>query len=96
LRGDDRSDTGFVEQLRCERADVAEDLCLALCGLCGCCLDPTCSSTPSSGEDLLVVGSRGNGGFTEPLLGSVSRYCAHHDRCPVVIVRARAAAPTFG
>lgn len=37
--------------------------------------------------DLLVVGSRGHGGFTEALLGSVSQDCVHHATCPVVIVR---------
>jgi nucleotide-binding universal stress UspA family protein len=37
--------------------------------------------------DLLVVGSRGRGGFTGTLLGSVSLHCVTHAACPVVVVR---------
>lgn len=38
--------------------------------------------------DLLVVGRSGSGGFTEVLLGSVSRGVLHHAPCPVMIVPA--------
>ncbi|HEY3908093.1 MAG TPA: universal stress protein [Streptosporangiaceae bacterium] len=47
----------------------------------------------SADADLLVVGSRGHGTFTDALIGSVSQNCAHHAKCPVVIVRGGNSAP---
>jgi nucleotide-binding universal stress UspA family protein len=49
--------------------------------------DPTAVLEEASREaQLVVLGTRGRGGFTGLLLGSVSSRALHHSQCPVVVV----------
>ncbi|GAA2287420.1 universal stress protein [Nonomuraea roseoviolacea subsp. roseoviolacea] len=47
--------------------------------------------TASASADLVVVGSRGMGGFASAVLGSVSHGVLHHVTCPIAVVRPRGA-----
>jgi len=42
----------------------------------------------AKGADMLVIGSRGTGGFARLVLGSVAIQVSHHADCPILIVPA--------
>jgi len=49
--------------------------------------DALCEAVKKMGADFLVIGSHGYGTLKRTFLGSVSDYCAHHAKCPVMIIK---------
>lgn len=62
-----------LEGVRIERMAIIGNVARELCGL-------------AEGADLLVVGSRGLGGFRGLLVGSVTQQVVAHSPCPILVV----------
>ena len=67
-----------------EQADRSPDVVITTEAVEGHPAEVLLGATESA--DLLVVGSRGHGGFVGALLGSVSQHVVTHSHCPVVVV----------
>ncbi|GLJ09364.1 hypothetical protein SUGI_0107440 [Cryptomeria japonica] len=52
-----------------------------------------CEAAEKLNVNLLIVGSRGYGAIRRAVIGSVSNYCAHHAKCPVLIVKRQTQKP---
>ncbi|KAJ7537974.1 hypothetical protein O6H91_11G030100 [Diphasiastrum complanatum] len=49
--------------------------------------DLICETVEKEHADLLILGSHGYGAIKRAFLGSVSDYCAHRSKCPVLVVK---------
>lgn len=78
-------DAGLVLQKAAESAPATAGLDVEWLGVPGNPAEVLIEA--SKGASLLVVGSRGLGGFMGLLMGSVSSQCVHHAHCPVLVVR---------
>jgi nucleotide-binding universal stress UspA family protein len=73
---------GLVDQVAREVAETLPEITVSV--VMG---DPAEELVNASRDaDILVVGSRGSGGFARLLMGSVSSQVTHHAVCPVVII----------
>jgi nucleotide-binding universal stress UspA family protein len=73
---------GLTTLLQATRGEHADVHLLSVSGSAGPAL-----VDQAAGADLLVVASRGRGGFRGLLLGSVALHCVLHAPCPVLVVR---------
>ena len=73
---------GLVDQVAREIAETAPEITVSVA--LGDAAEELVNA--SRDADMLAVGSRGSGGFTRLLMGSVSSQVTHHAACPVVII----------
>ncbi|GAB3979497.1 hypothetical protein GCM10029978_075030 [Actinoallomurus acanthiterrae] len=70
-----------------EKAVVGHEVSIKVRAIAGVAAEELLNA--SEDADMLVVGSRGHGGFARLLLGSVSSQCVHHAGCPIVVIPSR-------
>jgi nucleotide-binding universal stress UspA family protein len=75
-----------VDKVLAELDEASRPASVTVRGVAGLPADELLSS--AAGADMIVLGSRGAGGFRKLLLGSVASQVTHHAHVPVVIIPA--------
>lgn len=77
--------------LQCQALKSAADEGVTATGQLADTLSPASAILDAAKDaDLMVVGSRGHGGFPGLHLGSVSTQVVNHAQCPVLVIHAKA------
>uniref|UniRef100_A0A0D6R4E1 UspA domain-containing protein n=1 Tax=Araucaria cunninghamii TaxID=56994 RepID=A0A0D6R4E1_ARACU len=72
---------------RAKRICTGKNVCVETRVAIGDARDVICEQAEQLQPDFLVIGSHGYGAIKRAFLGSVSDYCAHNVKCPVLIVK---------
>jgi nucleotide-binding universal stress UspA family protein len=70
------------------RPGVSQPLSVTVRAISGIPAEELLAAAADMDADMIVVGSRGAGGFRKLLMGSVSSQVTHHAHCPVVVIPA--------
>ena len=75
-----------ADDILAQLGDEPRPLSVTIQGAAGMPAEELIKAASDANAEMIVVGSRGAGGFRKLLLGSVTTQLTHHARCPVVII----------
>jgi nucleotide-binding universal stress UspA family protein len=75
-----------AEDILAQLGDEPQPLSVTIQGATGLPAEELIKAAADTDAEMIVVGSRGAGGFRKLLLGSVSTQLTHHAHCPVMII----------
>ncbi|KAI9005324.1 hypothetical protein BC832DRAFT_557037 [Gaertneriomyces semiglobifer] len=85
--GQDRATKGMQDLVEEIRKRTGSDVRVEGRLVYGDARDVLCQGAESLRATMLILGSRGRGNLKSLLMGSVSNYCMHHAKVPVVVYR---------